>query len=82
MEVRITLPEEVANLLEKPAERSALELITVGLYRDGRLTRRQAAEFLGIAFSDMAGVLEKHNAYVAYGEEELDEDMAHVGDSQ
>lgn len=78
MEAKINFPDEVVEILEKPIEKSVTELIAVGLYRDGKITMRQAADLVGTNIKEMVKVLEKHNSYINYGMEELQEDIAYA----
>ncbi len=78
MEAVIKFPDEIANVLEKPIEKSALELIVIGLYRNGKLTLRQAADLIGTNIKKMPEILQKHNTYVSYGIKELEEDIAYA----
>ena len=82
MEVKIKFSNEVVELLEKPIERSVVELVAIGLYRDGKITLRQAADLMGINMKEMLEVLEKHRTYINYGVEELDEDIAYATSSE
>ena len=78
MAAEIRIPSMVVVALEKPIERTAVELIVIGLYRDGKMTLRQAAELVGVNAKEMVEVLEKHGTYINYGIEELEEDIAYA----
>ncbi|WP_347273668.1 UPF0175 family protein [Candidatus Kuenenia sp.] len=78
MEAKLKFPDEFVDVLEKPVEKSLLELIAVGLYRDGRVTLRQVADILGVDRKGVLEILKKHNAYINYGIEELKEDIAYA----
>ncbi len=81
METRLRFPDEVIDVLEKPVEKSLVELIAIGLYRDGKITLRQAADLIGVSIEKMPQILQKHNTYVSYGIEELKEDIAYATSS-
>lgn len=78
METKITFPEEVADLLERPIERAIMELVAIGLYREGKITLRQTADLVGVNVKEMLKVLAKHNSYISYGVEELREDISYA----
>ncbi len=78
MATEIRIPCRVVAALEKPIERTAVELIVIGLYRDGKMTLRQAADLIGVDAKEMVKVLEKHDTYINYGIEELEEDIAYA----
>ncbi len=82
MEAKLKLPDEVIAILEKPMEKSLVELIAIGLYRDGKITLRQAADLIGISIEKMPRILQKHNTYVSYGIKELEEDVAYATSSE
>jgi predicted HTH domain antitoxin len=78
MATKIRIPSRVVEVLEKPIERSVVELIAIGLYRGGKITLRQAADLVGVNAKEMLEVLKKHSAYINYGVEELREDIAYA----
>jgi predicted HTH domain antitoxin len=78
MEAKLKFPDEVSDVLEKPIEKSLIELIAIGLYRDGKITLRQAADLIGVTIKKMPQILKKRNTYVSYGIKELEEDIAYA----
>ena len=48
MATKIRIPSRVVEVLEKPIERTAVELMVIGLYRDGKITLRQAADLVSV----------------------------------
>ena len=78
MATKVRIPGRVTDVLEKPIEKSVVELIVVGLYRDGKMTLRQAADLIGVTIKEMQEVLKKHDTYINYGLEELEEDIAYA----
>jgi predicted HTH domain antitoxin len=82
MEAKLKFPDDVINVLEKPVEKSLIELIAIGLYRDGKITLRQAADMIGINIKKMPEILLKHNTYVSYGIKELEEDTAYAANGE
>jgi len=78
MAAKIVISNKVVEVLEKPIERTAVELIAIGLYRDGKITLRQAADLVSVDAKEMLEVLEKHGTYINYGIEELEEDIAYA----
>ena len=78
MAAKIVISNKVVEVLEKPIERAVVELIAVGLYRDGKITLRQAADLIGVTAKEILEVFEKHDTYINYGIEELEEDIAYA----
>ena len=50
----------------------------VELYREGRLTLRQAADMLNVTIQEMFDVLLRRQSYINYGREELNEDISYA----
>ncbi len=82
MEAKLKFPDEVIDVLEKPVEKSLIELIAIGLYRDGKITLRQAADLIRISMKKMPEILKKHNTYVSYGIKEMEEDIAYAASGE
>ena len=78
MATKIRISSRVVEVLEEPIEKSVVELIAIGLYRDGKITLRQAADLVSVDAKEMLEVLEKHDTYINYGIEELKEDIAYA----
>ncbi|MBT9160778.1 MAG: UPF0175 family protein [Dehalococcoidia bacterium] len=78
MATKIRIPSRVVEVLEKPVEKTVVELIAIGLYRDGKITLRQAADLVSVDAKEMLKVLEKHHTYINYGIEEFKEDIAYA----
>lgn len=78
MEAKIEVPNEFLGIFDEPVEKHMLELIAVGLYREGKITLRQAAEMVGVDYQGMMELLRKHGSYVNYDIEELEEDLAYA----
>ncbi len=78
MEAKLKFPDEVSDILDKPVEKSLIELVAIGLYRDGKITLRQAADIVEVKIDKMPQILKKHNAYLSYGRNELEEDITYA----
>ncbi len=82
MEVKLKFPDDISDVLEKPVEKSLIELIAIGLYRDGKITLSQTADIIGVTINKMSQTLKKHDTYLSYGLKELEEDMAFATNSE
>ena len=78
MATKIKIPNRVVEVLETPVEKTVVELIAIGLYGGGKITLRQAADLVSVGAEEMREVLEKHDTYINYGIEELEEDIAYA----
>lgn len=75
--IAVDLPEDIAKRLEsawRDLSRGALEAVVVEGYRDGTLTREQVGRVLGLSFWDTEAFLKERQAYLAYDEEDLEQD--------
>jgi predicted HTH domain antitoxin len=48
-------------------------------YRDGTLTRDEVGDLLGLSFGETEAFLKKRQAYLAYAEEDLEQDRSDLG---
>lgn len=80
MEITLTIPDEVAPILQnggaRPLSRRALELLALDGYKSGELSEYQVKVMLG--FDDRFEVdafLKAHGVYYDYSPEEIAEEM-------
>lgn len=79
MEVRLTLPDEVARALGENPEtitRHLLENAAIESYRAGHLSQRQVGEMLGLDYWQTEKFLSEHHVALNYSREELESDRA------
>ena len=79
MHVAIDLPEEIARQLTAAwgdMPRKTLEAVAVEGYRSGVLTRGQIGNLLGLSFWESEAFLKERQAYLPYGQSDLDQDRA------
>lgn len=79
MHVAIDLPEEIARQLTAAwgdMPRKTLEAVAVEGYRTGVLTRGQIGSLLGLSFWETEAFLKERQAYLPYGQSDLDQDRA------
>jgi len=75
--IAVELPEDIAKRLEtawRDVSRGALEAIALEGYRDGTLSREQVGRILGLSFWETEAFLKERQAYLAYDEEDLEQD--------
>lgn len=78
MKISVTIPDRMTEFIKEPFDSAVNELLVVELYREGRLTLRQAAEILNVGIRDMFDVLSRRKSYVNYGQDELNEDISYA----
>lgn len=59
----------------------ALEAVAWEAYRDGTLGREQVGRVLGLSFWDTEAFLKERQAYLAYDEQDLQDDLRDLGHS-
>ena len=79
MKVDIQLPESIGRQLEREwhdVPRRVLEAIAIEAYRSTALSREQVGDLLRLSFWETETFLKQHQAFLAYGVEDLEEDRA------
>ena len=79
--IAVELPEDIAKQLEsawRDVSRGTLEAVALEGYRDGTLTRDQVGRLLGLSFWDTEAFLKERQAYLAYNEEDFEQDRRHL----
>jgi hypothetical protein len=80
--VAVDLPDEIAKRLQaawRNVPRGALEAVALEGYRDGTLTRDEVGDVLGLSFWETEAFLKNRQAYLAYAEEDLEQDRSDLG---
>lgn len=80
--IAVDLPEEIARRLQaawRNVPRGALEAVALEGYRDGTLSRDEVGHLLGLSFWETEAFLKKRQAYLAYAEEDLEQDRSDLG---
>ena len=80
--IAVDLPDEIAKRLQaawRNVPRGALEAVALEGYRDGTLTRDEVGDVLGLSFWDTEAFLKNRQAYLAYAEEDLEQDRSDLG---
>src|SRR5262249_50911634 len=77
MNVAVNLPEDIAQRLQatwRDLSLGTLEAIALEGYRSEALTRDQVARLLGLSFWEVEAFLKERRAYLAYNDEDLEQD--------
>ena len=80
--IAVDLPDEIAKRLHaawRNVPRGVLEAVALEGYRDGTLTRDELCHLLGLSFWEAEAFLKKRQAYLAYAEEDLEQDRSDLG---
>ena len=80
--IAVDLPEEIAKRLQaawRNVPRGALEAVALEGYRDGTLTRDEVGHLLGLSFWETEAFLKERQAYLAYAEEDFEQDRSDLG---
>lgn len=76
--IAVEVPEDIAKRLQlawRDISRGTLEALAVEGYRDGTLSREQVGRILGLSFGETEAFLKARQAYLAYDEEDLENDL-------
>ena len=77
MEVRLTLPEDVAKsagLAGRDASEQARFLLLLELYREGRLSLGRLAELMQCSQAELLERMAAHDTYLNYSAQDLEDD--------
>ncbi len=64
----------IRKLLDEQRGEEQIESVAA-LYKEGKVTMREAADLLGMSLREALSELARRGAYLRYGEEELAEDL-------
>ena len=77
--ITIELPDEIAQRLQdggwRDLPRHVLESVALESYRQEKLTSGQSGSILGMSYWEKEAFLKRHNAYLHYDIQDLQEDM-------
>lgn len=76
--IAVELPEDIAERLKsawRDVSRGTLEAVALEAYRDGTLGREHVGRVLGLSFWETEAFLKERQAYLAYGEQDLQDDL-------
>jgi predicted HTH domain antitoxin len=82
MQISVELPDDIAEILKaawRDFPRGVLEAVAVEGYRGGALSRYEVGRILGLSFWDAEAFLKERRAYLAYNEEDLEQDRRDLG---
>ena len=80
--IAVDLPDDIAKRLESAwhdVSRGTLEAVALEGYRDGTLSREQVGRVLGLSFWETEAFLKERRAYLAYDEQDLEQDRRDLG---
>jgi predicted HTH domain antitoxin len=73
--IKVEIPPELLPYLDKEPEKKVKLLLVLELYREKRISLRQAADILKLSYREMEDLLEKNEIYFDFGSLELDEEF-------
>lgn len=74
-EFKVNISEDLNKMIQEPKEQMIQILIVLELYREEKLTIRQAASILKVSYRDFLDIMAQHKTYLNYGLEEALEDL-------
>lgn len=73
--IKVEIPPEILPYLNDEPEKKVKLLLVFELYREKKLTLRQAADILGITYREMDELLGKHSICWGFNQEDLEEEL-------
>lgn len=74
-EFKVKINEDLNKIIKEPKEKMIHRLIVLELYREEKLTIRQAASILKISYREFLDIMAQHITYLNYGLDEALEDL-------
>lgn len=75
--IKFEIPPELVPFLEEDPQNKIKLLLVFELYRENKLSLRQAAEILKLTYREMQELMAKNKIYLEYGKNELDDEFAY-----
>jgi len=73
--IEVKLPPKLLPFLEDNPEKNLILFTVFELYRELKVTIRQAADILGLDLWEMNELLGKYSVYRGYGDVEIEEEL-------
>ncbi|MHA1380092.1 MAG: UPF0175 family protein [Candidatus Helarchaeota archaeon] len=73
--IKVELPQELLPFLKDDPQAEITLLVIFELYRQQKISIRQAAEILKLNYRKMQDLLAKNKVYIDFGTEDLDEEI-------
>ncbi|MBD3256683.1 MAG: hypothetical protein GF383_16435 [Candidatus Lokiarchaeota archaeon] len=73
--IKIEIPSELLPYLNDNPEEKVKLLLIFELYREKKITLRQAADILKLTYREMEEVLKENRVFINFGKNELDEEF-------
>jgi predicted HTH domain antitoxin len=75
--IKFEIPPELVRFLEEDPQNQIKLLLVFELYRENKLSLRQAADILKLTYREMQETMAKNKIFIKYGKNELDDEFAH-----
>ena len=75
MDIKFEIPEELLPHLEDDPQSKITLLLVFELYRENKITLRQAADILKVNYREMQEIFAKNKVYIDFGDDELNEEI-------
>jgi len=72
---KVEISPELASYLEEQPEKQVTLLLVLELYRENKVTLRQAAEILSVSYRQMQEILAEHEVFIEFSPEDLEEEI-------
>jgi predicted HTH domain antitoxin len=73
--IKVEIPKKLIPYLDDDPNKKVPLLLVFELYRERKLSLRQAADILKITYREMENLLEEHCIYLDFGKREIEEEF-------
>jgi predicted HTH domain antitoxin len=75
--IKFEIPPELVPYLKEDPQNQIKLLLVFELYRENKLSLRQAADILKLTYREMQETMAKNKIFIEYGKNELDDEFAY-----
>ena len=73
--IKVEIPPELLPYLSDNPEKKIKLLLVIELYREIKITLRQAADILRVSYREMESILEENEIFIDFGKSDLDDEF-------
>ena len=77
MSHEVKIPPEILSFFDRKTEKKLNLYLILGLYRDEKITIRQAAELLNVSYREMQEILAENKIYIDLEDQDLNEELSY-----
>ena len=77
MSHEVKISPDVLSFFDQNNSKKVNLYLVLGLYRDEKITIRQAAKLLNVSYREMQDILAENKIFIDFGDEEIEEELTY-----